>query len=70
MRRLMKKSTDHQAFNPNWRVNIKRLIFLRLSFVFLFMSNAAEIPIMMYRTVHTGANNQSGGLNDGFCNLL
>jgi len=24
-----------------------------------------EIPIIMYNTVHTGPNNQSGGLKDG-----
>ena len=28
------------------------------------------MPIKMYREVHTGANNQLGGLNEGFTSVV
>jgi hypothetical protein len=56
---------DQKKFSVSWIINKKIAIcFIALSASDLHTKNKA-IPINMYSVVHTGANIQLGGLNQG-----
>lgn len=45
-------------------------VLLSTSLAFDFQIRKKAIPIMMYKDVQTGANNQLGGLNDGLTSVV
>ncbi len=53
-----KNKNDHKTFNTNWIQNQNKLPFLRHTI-------PKEIPIRRNNIVHTGPNNQLGGLKNG-----
>ena len=64
-----KKSNDQRRLNISWIVKmLKRRFFL--SPKFFSQTKNSEIPIIIKRIVHTGANNQFGGLKDGLFIVL
>src|SRR4030042_1816445 len=64
-----KKITDHKVFSISWiRNTIIAILTCRFSNPLHHTRNAA-MPISIYRTVHTGANTQFGGLKAGFSSV-
>ena len=57
-----KKIIDHRIFNPSCMLKIAYDFF---DFVFLSQNKHSEMPISMYKAVHTGPKIQFGGLNAG-----
>jgi hypothetical protein len=47
-----------------------KIALLRSLLAFCFQIKNKEIPKNIYRVVHTGPNNQLGGLNDGWFSVL
>lgn len=65
---IRKKTGDQAKFNASWikkKVNGNRFCFV----IPPFKNNKKEIPIIMYKTIHTGVKIQSGGLKKGLFRL-
>lgn len=62
-----KNKNDQQTFNINWIPNVINDFFL--SFALFCHIKYNDIPIRKYSEIHTGPNNQPGGLKSGFINV-
>lgn len=67
---IIKNNTDQSALKTN--CTKKNTIAVRLLGVFLslFHTKKNAKPIKKYKVVQTGANNQLGGLKEGFCKVI
>jgi hypothetical protein len=64
-----KKRIDHNALSASWAANSAIAVFDLLLLMPLFQTIYKEIPIKIYKLIHTGPNNQLGGLKDGLFNV-
>lgn len=60
-----KKTMLHKALSNNWNTKWYNAVFTHMWWYPLLQTIPAATPIIMYRAVHTGANNQLGGVKDG-----
>ncbi len=65
-----KKATDQEVLRINCIMNIIKAIFTFGSLNPTLHTRKADIPISMNSIVQTGANNQFGGLKDGFSRVV
>ena len=66
----LKKNMDHRKLTINWYVYIARAFALSIGAALLCAIRYADIPISVYRIVHTIGNNQPGGDEAGFSSVL
>ncbi len=60
-----KKITDHKILIISCMIKITKADLTSLFFKPSFQMMKSEIPIIRCKIIHTGANSQSGGANDG-----
>jgi hypothetical protein len=65
-----KKATDQKTLRTSCIMNIVKANFTFGSLSPTLHTRNADIPISIYNIVQTGANNQFGGLNDGFSRVV
>jgi hypothetical protein len=65
-----KKATDQKALRTNCIMNIVKAILTFGSLNPTLHTRKADIPISINSIVQTGANNQFGGLKDGFSKVV
>ena len=56
-----KNTIDHAALRISWRIKITDAILTVVLLIPFRMTRKNEIPIMVYKEVHTGAKTQFGG---------
>ena len=66
----LKKNIDHKKLTASWYVYIVRAFALSIGAALLCAIKYADIPISVYRIVHTIGNSQPGGDKDGVSSVL
>ena len=66
----LKKNIDHRKLTANWYVYIASALALSMGSAVLRAIKYADIPISVYRIVHTTGNSQPGGDKEGLISVL